>query len=68
MNIIENRLKYAYRSDWKLEVWKMLERYGILQRFKARFVDLHNLKFSRLAKTTRLTKPTGLTMPTGLTR
>ena len=39
----------------------MLERFGTLQKFKARFVDLHNLKFSRLTKSTGLTKQTGLT-------
>ena len=51
-----------YRSDWKLEVWKMMERFGILAKFEARFVDLPNLRFSRL------TKPTGLTKSPGLTR
>ena len=54
--------RLQYRSDWKLEVWKMMERFGILTKFEARFVDLPNLQFSRL------TKPTGLTKPHGLTR
>ena len=40
----------------------MLERFGILGKFKARFANLLNLQFSRL------TKPTGLNKPTGLTR
>ena len=35
---------YIDRSDWKLEVWKMLVRFG---KFKARFVDLLYLQFSR---------------------
>ena len=48
----------------------MLERFGILGKFKVRFVDLLNLQFSRLTKPTgltRLTKPTGLTRLTRLT-
>ena len=43
------------RLDWKLEAWKMLVRFG---KFKARFVDLLYLQFSRLTKLTGLTKPT----------
>ena len=39
-----------------------MERFGILAKFEARFVDLPNLRFSRL------TKPTGLTKSPGLTR
>ena len=39
----------------------MLERFGILGKFKTRFVDLLNLQFSRLTKPTGLNKPTGLT-------
>ena len=54
--------RLQYRSDWKLEVWKMMERFGILTKFEARFVDLPNLQFSRL------TKPTGSTKSNGLTR
>ena len=53
MNMIKKI--YIYRSDWKLEVWKMLVRFG---KFKARFVDLLYLQFSRLTKLTGLTKPT----------
>ena len=36
----------------------MLERFGILEKFKARFVDLLNLRFSRSTKPTALTKLT----------
>jgi hypothetical protein len=36
----------------------MLERFGILEKFKARFVDLLNLRFSRSTKPTTLTKLT----------
>ena len=39
----------------------MLERFRILGKFKARFVDLLNLQFSTLTKPTGFTKPTGLT-------
>ena len=39
-----------------------MERFGILAKFEARFVDLPNLQFSRL------TKPTGSTKSNGLTR
>ena len=39
-----------------------MERFGILPKFRARFVDLPNFQFSRL------TKPTGLTKLHGLTR
>ena len=51
-----------------------MERFRILGKFKARFVDLLNLKFSTLTKPTGLnkanwmTKSTRLTKPTGLTR
>ena len=46
----------------------MLETFVILGKFKARFVDLLNLQFSRLTKPTGLNKPTGQNKPTGLTR
>ena len=45
----------------------MLKRFRILGKFKARFVDMHNLQFSTLTKPTGFTKPTGLNQPTGLT-
>ena len=53
----KKKKKKRLKSDWK-----MLERFGILGKFKARFVDLLNLQFSTL------TKPTGLTRLTKLTR
>ena len=45
----------------------MLERFGILGKFKARFVDLLNLQLFTLTKPTGFTKPTGLNKATGLT-
>ena len=45
----------------------MLERFRILGKFKARFVDLLNLQLFTLTKPTGFTKPTGLNKPTGLT-
>ena len=48
------------RQVW-LGVRKMFERFGILGKFKARFVDLLNLQLFTLTKPTGLNKPTGLT-------
>ena len=57
----------TWRLAW-LGVWKILERFRIAGKFKARFVDLLNLQISKLTKPTGFTKPTGLIKPTGLNK
>ena len=59
-----------HRTWWLawLGVWKILERFRIAGKFKARFVDLLNLQISKLTKPTGFTKPTGLIKPTGLNK